>query len=679
MGERVENNLTMREILGYKMLLRTDDPGISRDLLQRGVREPAVVEALRQEIRPGDTVIDIGANIGYYAMLEAQLVGPEGIVYAIEPVPENYELLCKNIELNGFTNIKPYLLAIGDKKGKEKLHKTHQSNCGVILGSEPRSDNFMRRMEEIGADSVIEVDITTLDDFIKQEGIADPNFVRMDVEGYEIAVIAGMQETLKNARDLRIEMELHYGHYDDPEVITESLRSIFAAGFYQKYFMSDLGTKMRTNAHVLHAPYYRMVPHVLLEKRPIHVLIALQQIGYRGGAARALAVLANELSAREDIRVRVKVNREMEGWKDLTNLEVSSERDFPGIRNLYAWADVVFTQARMLPVVKEWCGRKPVVYYMHNDYRVRRSSNVYNQILNEQNVDLLLFNAHWVKENTAWEGAHLTVYPPVFPERFKTETSREYITQINLNEVKGGRVFYTLAGMMPDRQFFGVQGWGAQVKDSGNLKNVTVIPSTRDIVNDVYAKTRILLMPSQYLGDTEEFQWTESWGMVAVEAMSSGIPVIATPTPGLRESLGDAGIFVEQKDLDGWEAAIRKLDDPEVYAHYSQLAAARASELDPAPQIDALAHALKALGGRYLQGTINPAAIPSTITHQRTHAVIKNVGDRVRERGGYVFYPGAEVLINAGGTQLLEIIACADLSVIKAGEEEAEGDNFDEK
>jgi len=662
MSKMADENLVVREILDSQMLLRKDDPGISRDLLERGIREAAVVEVLEHEIHSGDTVIDIGSNIGYYVLLEARLVGPQGTVYAIEPVPENYELLCKNIELNGLTNVKPYLLAIGSHTGKEKLHLTHQSNCGVIMGSVPRSFNFEQRMNQIGTGTEIEVNIMTLDDFIRQEGI-DPDLIRMDVEGYEIAVIEGMKETLSTAENLKIEMELHYGHYDDPGTITRALREVFSSGFYQKYFVSRLGTELLPDAHVLLNPHYRSAPHVLLEKRPMHILADLPQVGYRGGAARALCVLINELAGRSDIKAKIKVNREVPSWKDLSNVEICAPRSHAALANIYGWADVIITQSRQLGVVKDWSGNKPIVYYMHNDYRVGRSSNVYNEDLNEENVDLLLFNAQWVKDRTQWEGKHLVVYPPVFPDRFKTKTTREYISQVNLNRPKGGDVFYAMAKRLSDKKFLGVEGWGPQVRSREKLKNVTVIPSTPKIKEDVYAKTRILLAPSQYAGDTDEFIWTESWGMAAVEAMSSGIPVIASPAPGLKESLGDAGIFVDRDDLDGWEEAIRKLDDPEVYAHHSKLARDRAFELDPTPQIEKLAECLRLLGMKYLQGSIN-RTIPEGMTAYRKQLLVKNIGDRTRERGGYVFYPGITVVVNARRVALSEIKACSDLQLI---------------
>lgn len=93
-------------------------------------------------------------------------------------------------------------------------------------------------------------------------------------------------------------------------------------------------------------------------------------------------------------------------------------------------------------------------------------------------------------------------------------------------------------------------------------------------------------MPSYY----------ESWGRVAVEAMSLGIPVIAHPTPGLKESLGDAGLFANRDSIDQWVRLIDKLKtDPWFYGLKSAEGRVRARHLDPAPQLKEIESWLKSL------------------------------------------------------------------------------------
>ena len=104
----------------------------------------------------------------------------------------------------------------------------------------------------------------------------------------------------------------------------------------------------------------------------------------------------------------------------------------------------------------------------------------------------------------------------------------------------------------------------------------------------VYARTKVLLMPSVY----------ESFGRTAVEAMVSGIPVIAHPTPGLCEALADAGIYAHRDDLDAWQAALGGVLRPEAWQTASDKAAKRAADLDPAADLDRWCSAVEALAPR---------------------------------------------------------------------------------
>ncbi|MGO4421594.1 glycosyltransferase, partial [Streptomyces sp. MCAF7] len=97
--------------------------------------------------------------------------------------------------------------------------------------------------------------------------------------------------------------------------------------------------------------------------------------------------------------------------------------------------------------------------------------------------------------------------------------------------------------------FLGVTGGHGRQVLRPVLRNMRVIPQTSNMRIDVWAQTRVLMVPSVY----------ESFGMAAVEALASGIPVIAHPTPGLREALGDAGTFIDRADVRSWVAAIKEL------------------------------------------------------------------------------------------------------------------------
>lgn len=183
--------------------------------------------------------------------------------------------------------------------------------------------------------------------------------------------------------------------------------------------------------------------------------------------------------------------------------------------------------------------------------------------------------------------------PPVFAEEHQRGWTRtpQAVTLVNPSRGKGGEVLAELAERMPEVPFLVVGGGYAteDVPDFTHLPNVTCLPHGTDMT-EVWRHTRVLIMPSL----------SESWGMVAVEAMGQGIPVIGSTAPGLVEALGCAGkLIVPADDRCGWEAAVALLlADPYLHRDLGILGMRRAAELDPAPQLRATERALMSLIGK---------------------------------------------------------------------------------
>lgn len=220
----------------------------------------------------------------------------------------------------------------------------------------------------------------------------------------------------------------------------------------------------------------------------------------------------------------------------------------------------------------------PFVFLMHNDFLA-------NQDLLNLNPSLTVFNTNWIRDKFGHVVDNsIVIHPPVWADEHRT-TPGDHITLVNLNEHKGSMIFYEMARRFPDKKFLGVVGGHGDQIINDAIPNVTIQPQTADMKNDVWAKTRILMMPSIY----------ESYGMAGVEALASGIPVLATPTPGLRESQGPFGEFLDRGDLNAWEKALQRLSDPKEWKAASVLAKKRSQELDPAPELDRWVKAVERL------------------------------------------------------------------------------------
>jgi glycosyltransferase involved in cell wall biosynthesis len=128
-----------------------------------------------------------------------------------------------------------------------------------------------------------------------------------------------------------------------------------------------------------------------------------------------------------------------------------------------------------------------------------------------------------------------------------------------------------------------VGGWGDQVVPDPIPTNVAIMGPVDD-ARDIYARTRILLMPSSY----------EPYGRVGLEAAASGIPTLASDVPGIREALGEAGTFLPVADVGAWVDAVRQLDDRQRYESAS-LEAAERSAASPEHDLERLETALAGL------------------------------------------------------------------------------------
>jgi FkbM family methyltransferase len=180
------------EAQGHKLFLDPRDMGMARAfLLFSGRWEETETRLFSSLVKEGMTVVDIGANIGYYTLLAARLVGPEGRVHAFEPSPENFALLSRNVDVNGYKNVVLIPKAVSDRSGTATLRIDRASSGGHSLS------NFRG-----GADS-IEVETISLDDYFAN-GTETVGVLKMDAEGAEVAILDGMSALLTRNPNLTL-------------------------------------------------------------------------------------------------------------------------------------------------------------------------------------------------------------------------------------------------------------------------------------------------------------------------------------------------------------------------------------------------------------------------------------------------------------------------------------------
>lgn len=226
--------------------------------------------------------------------------------------------------------------------------------------------------------------------------------------------------------------------------------------------------------------------------------------------------------------------------------------------------DVMLTQLEAVPIAQVMASvlQTPLVTLVHS------ASQIESLGVMESCCSLLAFNAQHVADDCSWwAGASMVLHPPIHADRVRVARGGDTVkgmcsTLVNLSHNKGAITLYTLAQSLETLPFLGVMGaYGEQTMQPSGIPgsksvpaptgipaNMRVEPITEDI-RTMLAYTRTLLVLSMH----------ETYGRIAGEAIISGIPVIATDTPGLRECLGDAGVyFADRGEYGVLEALVKR-------------------------------------------------------------------------------------------------------------------------
>ena len=153
-----------------------------------GTAEPHLQKIIKEHVRVGDVVYDVGANIGYVSLSLAKHVGASGKVIAFEPVPQSSACLRGNVQINELTNVLVLEIAASDRLGKATIRVTENLSTASLVWH--RNDPSANELE---------IETIPIDELVDSGLLTSPSFVKIDVEGAEDKVLLGMRHTLASA------------------------------------------------------------------------------------------------------------------------------------------------------------------------------------------------------------------------------------------------------------------------------------------------------------------------------------------------------------------------------------------------------------------------------------------------------------------------------------------------
>jgi FkbM family methyltransferase len=242
---------------------------LSMTIYLTGRWEPLITEYIRANLKPGDTFVDVGANIGYYSLIAARIVASAGRVFAVEASPSIHGRLLRNIELNGLHNITAIHAAASEVSGELSIFSGPVSNLGHSTTVETLAEK-----EGLTLESKVRAD--TLSALVGAENLRNARFVKIDVEGAEYSVLAPLFDSLSEfsaSTEWLLELSAEFCAGGQRDV--DGIFSAFISQGYRAYTIpNEYGSRFlvnppsRVDLTRLTAPPTRQLCDVLMTRRP---------------------------------------------------------------------------------------------------------------------------------------------------------------------------------------------------------------------------------------------------------------------------------------------------------------------------------------------------------------------------------------------------------------------------
>lgn len=166
-------------------------------MIYLGCYEALNTYRFKRILKPGMTVVDVGANIGYFTYLASKSVGPQGKVIAVEPHPANFHILQETVRSNHLAQVTPVSIALGDQQGEGN----------ILMANQPDLVNRTASMVRDKTEQSFAVRVRTLDDCAEEWGIRTIDLLKIDVDGFETPIIRGARKLLAAGRIRNIIIE----------------------------------------------------------------------------------------------------------------------------------------------------------------------------------------------------------------------------------------------------------------------------------------------------------------------------------------------------------------------------------------------------------------------------------------------------------------------------------------
>lgn len=225
----LKKKIMKKKIFSNSMFLLLNDPGISRTLILFGERELEHKYILDKIIKPNMTVLDIGSNLGYYALIELSIINENGYLICAEPSPENYKILNQNLKFNFDKNYETHNVAISEKNSIKDFYISKSSNLNTFHNSNDKGLNLSGCKISVNTSTILEIS--------KNKKI---DLIRMDVEGHEVSIFVSLLKYISFTNFFpSVIFEPHLSRYGNDNDLQIPLSKLFELGYRATYVGSS--------------------------------------------------------------------------------------------------------------------------------------------------------------------------------------------------------------------------------------------------------------------------------------------------------------------------------------------------------------------------------------------------------------------------------------------------------